>query len=160
MHSALIYPLLLVGLSLVTLGIVVTVLVPSIASAFAESGRPLPAALRFLVAVQSRWPEVLAGAGTGLAIGVYAFISASRRPGPALLLDRLKLKAPLFGRIAAGRETARLARTLGTLLRAGVPMLRRRVPLARRSPTATLPPACAGLAPGSRGRPPSPCPGA
>jgi general secretion pathway protein F len=123
LHSALIYPLLLVGLSLVTLGIVVTVLVPSLATAFAESGRPLPAVVWFLMALQARWGEVLAGVGTGLAVGVYAFIAASRRPGPALVLDRLKLKAPLFGRIAAGRETARLARTLGTLLRAGVPLL-------------------------------------
>lgn len=122
-QSALIYPFILVGLSLVTLGIVVTVLVPSIASAFAESGRTLPAAVRFLVTVQSRWPEVLVVFTVALLAGTGAIVVALRRPGPALLLDRLKLQAPVLGKIAAGQEAARFARTLGTLLRAGVPLL-------------------------------------
>jgi len=122
-QSALIYPLMLVGLSLVTLGIVITALVPSIASAFAESGRSLPAAVQLLMAVQSRWPEVLAGFTVSLVVGASAVRVALRRPAVTLWFDRHKLKVPVFGKLAAGQETARFTRTLGTLLRAGVPML-------------------------------------
>jgi general secretion pathway protein F len=122
-QSALIYPLILVGFSLVTLGIVITVLVPSIASAFTESGRPPPAAVQFLLAVQSHWPEVLMGFGTAATAGTFVIMLALRRPGFALLLDRQKLKLPVFASVVLHRETARFAHTLGTLLRAGVPLL-------------------------------------
>jgi general secretion pathway protein F len=37
--------------------------------------------------------------------------------------DRAVLRAPLFGGIALNVETARFARTLGTMLRSGVPVL-------------------------------------
>jgi len=38
-------------------------------------------------------------------------------------VDRAILKAPIFGGIALHVETARFARTLGTMLRSGVPVL-------------------------------------
>jgi general secretion pathway protein F len=122
-QSALIYPLILVGFSLVMLGIVVTVLVPSIASAFAESGRGPPTAVQFLLAVQSHWAQVLTGIGAGGAAATFAIMLALRRPGFAGLLDRQKLKLPVFAGVVLHQETARFAHTLGTLLRAGVPLL-------------------------------------
>jgi len=41
-----------------------------------------------------------------------------------MLFDRTKLAVPLLARFLLQQETARFARTLGTLLRAGVPLLR------------------------------------
>ncbi|HEY7550100.1 MAG TPA: type II secretion system F family protein [Hyphomicrobiaceae bacterium] len=122
-QSALIYPLILVAFSLVTLGVVVAVLVPGIASVFAESGRSLPPAVQFLVAVQSRWPEVLAGTATAAIGGTIAVVLGLRRPGIALALDRRKLRVPVLAGLVLHQETARFAHTLGTLLRAGVPLL-------------------------------------
>jgi general secretion pathway protein F len=122
-QSALVYPLILVGFSVVTLGIVVTVLVPSIASVFAESGRSLPPAVQFLVAVQSRWPEVLVGTATAGIAATIAVVLGLRRPGIAFAVDRQKLKVPVLAGLVLHQETARFAHTLGTLLRAGVPLL-------------------------------------
>lgn len=122
-QSALIYPAILVTMSLITLVIIVTVLVPSIVSAFAESGRSLPAAVQFLMMVRSRWPEVLAGVTISAVAGTWATFVALRRPHVALLFDRYKLKTPLIANLVLHQETARFARTLGTLLRAGVPLL-------------------------------------
>jgi general secretion pathway protein F len=122
-QSALIYPLILVGLSLVTIGIVLTVLVPSIASAFAESGRSLPGAVQFLVTLQSRWPEVAAALAVSALAGASAVFMALRSPHTALRVDRWKLKLPIVAGLVLHQETARFARTLGTLLRAGVPLL-------------------------------------
>src|SRR5262249_18012737 len=48
---------------------------------------------------------------------------AFRRPTLRLAVDRHKLRWPLIGTFITQRDTARFARTLGTLLRAGVPML-------------------------------------
>jgi general secretion pathway protein F len=122
-QSALIYPLILVGLSLVTIGIVLTVLVPSIASAFAESGRSLPGAVQVLVTLQSSWPEVAAAVAVSALAGASAVLVALRRPQAALRVDRWKLKLPIVAGLVLHQETARFARTLGTLLRAGVPLL-------------------------------------
>jgi general secretion pathway protein F len=122
-QSALTYPLILVAFSLVTIGIVVTVLVPSIASAFAEGGRPPPPSVRLLLAIQSRWPEVLTGIGIAALGGAFAAVMALRRPAVASTLDRQKLRIPVVAGLVLHQETARFTHTLGTLLRAGVPLL-------------------------------------
>jgi general secretion pathway protein F len=123
LQSALIYPLILVAFSLVTVGIVVTVLVPSIVSAFAEGGRPPPASVQVLVAIQSRWPEMLLAIGTLTLVGVLGTIAVIRRPAVATAVDRQKLRLPVVAGLVLHQETARFAHTLGTLLRAGVPLL-------------------------------------
>ena len=122
-QSALIYPLILVAFSLVTLAIVVTILVPSIASAFAESGRSPPAGVQFLLAVRSHWPAILTGVAMVAIAGIWGMVMALRRPRIASLLDRQKLRLPLLADLLLRQETARFAHTLGTLLRAGVPLL-------------------------------------
>jgi len=122
-RSALVYPAVLIVLAVVSLAIVIGVLVPSIAPIFAEGGAPMPAALRFVVAAQAHAAEiavalaVAAGAVAGVAL------MARGRPALRLALDRRLLGLPALGAFVLGRETARFARTLGTLLRAGVPLL-------------------------------------
>ncbi|HEY7298468.1 MAG TPA: type II secretion system F family protein [Xanthobacteraceae bacterium] len=122
-ESALVYPAVLIVLAIASLGIVAGSLVPSIAPIFAQSGKPMPAGLRFLVAVQSRWAEIVAVTGI---IGALAFggaFAALRRPAIRLGLDQAKLKIPVFGTLLLQQDTARLARTLGTLLKSGVPLV-------------------------------------
>jgi general secretion pathway protein F len=46
-----------------------------------------------------------------------------RRPAARLSFDALKLKLPILGPFLLKQETARYTRTLGTLLKAGVPLL-------------------------------------
>jgi general secretion pathway protein F len=122
-RSALVYPAILVVFAIVTVSLIVTVLVPSIAPIFAEGGRTMPAVIAFALALQAHWSEiatsllVLAAAATG------ALTIALRRPPVRLAIDRFKLRPPLFGAFILERETARFARSLGTLLRAGVPLL-------------------------------------
>lgn len=120
---ALVYPAILVALAVVSLAVIMGVLVPSIAPIFEEGGKPVPDGIRFIVAVQSRWPEILAGILITAAAAAAAAFVALRRPAVRLGFDRCKLKLPAFGRIILQRETARFARTLGTLLKAGVPLL-------------------------------------
>jgi general secretion pathway protein F len=122
-RSALVYPAILVAFAIVTVSLIVAVLVPGIAPIFAEGGKAMPAAIGFVLAVQAHWVEIatslliVAMAATG------ALAIALRRPPVRLAIDRLKLRPPLFGAFVLERETARFARSLGTLLRAGVPLL-------------------------------------
>jgi general secretion pathway protein F len=122
-QSALVYPCILVVLSLVALSVIVGALVPSIAPMLAESGKPVPVAIQFLLMVQTRRMEILAG-GAIVAIGATLATSIMlRRPGSREALDRFVLKLPVVGPFLVHQETARFARTLGTMLQAGVPLL-------------------------------------
>jgi general secretion pathway protein F len=122
-RSALVYPAVLVVFAVVTVGLIVAVLVPGIAPIFAESGKTMPVAIRFVLAVQAHWSEIAVSALAAAAAATSAFVMALRRPQVRLAIDRWKLRPPLFGAFILQRETARFARSLGTLLRAGVPLL-------------------------------------
>jgi general secretion pathway protein F len=121
--SALVYPALFVCLAVVSLAVIIAALVPSIASIFAGSGRPMPAAIGFVLTVQSRWVEISITGTIAISLMAWACFSALRRPRVRLALDRLLLKTPGINSFILQQETARFARTLGTLLRAGVPLL-------------------------------------
>jgi general secretion pathway protein F len=122
-QSALVYPCILVVLSLVALSVIVGALVPSIAPMLAEGGKPMPVTIQFLLMVQSSWVEILAGGAVAAVAAVLATATALRRPGSREALDRYILKLPIVGSFLMHQETARFARALGTMLQAGVPLL-------------------------------------
>lgn len=122
-RSALIYPVILLTLSVVSLAIIVGVLIPNIAPLFSENGQSPPQAIRIMMALHSRWPEILAGLACVLAAAFGGAHTVLRRPNGRLAFDRAKLKLPVLGAFILKQDTARFARTLGTLLRAGVPLL-------------------------------------
>jgi general secretion pathway protein F len=121
--SALIYPAMLVALTLISLAIVLGSLVPGIAPVFAESGRTMPATLGFLVAINASWPDILLGSMLTAAMAAGGLVLLLRQPDGRLNLDRWILRLPIFGNFILQQEAARFARTLGTLLKAGVPLL-------------------------------------
>ena len=121
--SALIYPTILLFVAIASVVILLAVVVPQFEPIFEQSGKALP------------WvTEMVLGAGafmraywSGLVlVAVAAAFLASRRlrsPEAKLAWDRRVLALPLVGDLAAKVETARLARTLGTLLRNGVALV-------------------------------------
>jgi general secretion pathway protein F len=121
--SALIYPSALIAMALVSIAAVIGVLVPSLAPIFAESGRSMPAMVALVVRVQEAWPLILAaGAATGIgAVGIGLAMIRSNHLRRAA--DRTLLGLPLAGTLSAEQNLARFTRTLGSLLRTGVPIL-------------------------------------
>jgi len=120
LRSALIYPMILVLMAIAAVVLIVSVLVPSLAPLFEDSGAEPPAAMQFLLFLHDTavadWPIVLAVAGV-LAIGI---VLAVRSEAIRTVADRVALRTPLLSGILARAETARLAQTLGALLRGGV----------------------------------------
>jgi general secretion pathway protein F len=122
-QSALVYPAILLILSIVSLTVIIGVLIPSIAPVFAQGGKPIPMVIQFLLTLQKHWLEIATGITISVVACGWAIVAALRRPAIRLRFDRLCLRLPVAGTLLLQQETARFARTLGTLLKAGVPLL-------------------------------------
>jgi general secretion pathway protein F len=122
-RAAMTYPALLVFLAVVSLGIVLGLLVPAVTPIFLENGMPLPSVLAGLDAVRENGILILGLAASCLAAAAGAFGFARRNAGLKLACDKLVLSVPVVGPVSELREAARFTRTLGTLIRAGVPPL-------------------------------------
>ena len=122
--SALVYPIFLVCVSGVSIIILMTYVIPKFELIFADLGGSIPLSSRMLLATS----EVLRGYWWALLIGLsaVAFLADHfrRTASGRLYLDRLKLKVPAIREYVKTSETARFARTLGTLIRCGVPIVR------------------------------------
>lgn len=121
--NALIYPIILltiVGLSLLFL---LGYVVPQFAAMYASLDAELPLFSRFVLGiglfVRDWWFLLLAIP----ALALWWFDRKRRDPVFRARFDEWLLKRKFIGQLVARLETARLARTLGTLLRNGVPLL-------------------------------------
>ncbi|MGD0721383.1 MAG: type II secretion system F family protein [Roseiarcus sp.] len=123
LRSALLYPAILVAAACASTSVILGVLVPSVAPIFAESHRPMPAGLRTILNIEDNWLALACGLGAAASFLWIASRLALARPGAIERLDRLKLRAPVLGVLTAQRDAARFARTLGALIRSGVPLL-------------------------------------
>ncbi len=121
--NALVYPLVLVLLSLAIIGFMIAYVVPQVVGVFASTGAELPLLTRVLIAtsdfLRDWWWALLAGVAAVFA-GVRALL---QREGPRRRYHRLLLRLPVVGRIARGLNTAQFTRTLSILTGSGVPVL-------------------------------------
>ncbi|MHC4910240.1 MAG: type II secretion system F family protein [Planctomycetota bacterium] len=120
--GATVYPMIVAVLILASVIILVTFLVPSLIEPLAGSIE-LPWPTRVLLGLanffQSFWMATLAAVGV-VAIAAKLWLSS---PANRELLDNVKLKAPIVGRLMRDVSVARFTRTLGTLTSAGLPIL-------------------------------------
>lgn len=121
--NALIYPAFLVGMVFISLLILLTYVVPQFVPMFADMGVELPLITRIVMGVGNTlkdwWWLIL----IVVVFGGTWFRRQWRDPVARLKLDERLLNMRLVGDISRKVDTARLARTLGTLLKNGVPLL-------------------------------------
>jgi len=121
--TALIYPAILLIMSLASLFVMLTFVVPQFSEMFESAGKALPVSTQIVVGLadwlQSYW--------WALALGVVLITSYMNLqmadPVKKKVWDGRFLKLPLAGTIILNKETANITRTLGTLLGNGVSIL-------------------------------------
>ncbi len=121
--SSLAYPVFLVFFSAVSLAFIFITVLPRFAQIFSDMGEAIPLPARVLMEVSGfmgRWWWAVLAALAGLILAARAWIGT--REG-RLRWDRARLGWPLIGGVLLKLETARLSRTLGTLMAGGVPVL-------------------------------------
>lgn len=123
LRSALIYPTILTFVSMASIIIMLTFVIPRFAEVFADANMPVPLPMEIMLAVSgfvtSYWWLILL---TGAAIG-YLTQRYLATPEGRLAWDSAKLRTPLLGPLLQRLEVSRFARTLGTLLKSAVPLI-------------------------------------
>ncbi len=132
LRSALIYPVLLLLAAGGSILLLLTVVVPQFEAFFEGSRAPLPAATVIVLGASRLVREDGALVLLAILAALFGLRVALRRPEARRRLDALILKAPIAGTLTARVETARFARTLGTLVESGV-ALSSALPIARRT---------------------------
>lgn len=123
-RGALVYPAIVI-LAMAGIGIfMLTVVVPSIVSSFSDFAVELPLSTRMIIALSNSLITHSLIILAALALCVFAAAGFARRPKGRRIVDRALLSLPLVGTIVRKANTARMARTLSSLLRSGVTITR------------------------------------
>ena len=121
--SALIYPTILVMLSIALVLIIVLKVVPAFSDFYAGFGAELPFSTRLIVGISDFVLSNIVLFLAGAAIAAVALLFWFRQPGQRTRIDRALLKLPFVGHSFRKFATAQLARTLSTLLGGGIPLV-------------------------------------
>ena len=122
--SALTYPVMVLGFSVLMIAAVLIFIVPVFEKMFRDLGGELPLPTQIIVSASNTiaWSGPLAAVVVGILVAVYRN-QVRKHPGFRLFVDRVKLKLPVFGPLFTKIAISRFARNLGTLLSVGIPVM-------------------------------------
>jgi type IV pilus assembly protein PilC len=121
--SALVYPALLLLLSLGLISVLILYVLPKFAEFFEGMEAELPLLTVVLVGASTFLrDQILFLVAIFVAAGV-AFTAWKRTPAGEVQLDRIKMSLPMVGKVWHLYAVSRFCRTLGTLLAGGIPLV-------------------------------------
>lgn len=121
--SAMVYPIVILCLLVAVILLVILYIIPQLSSVFGEMGGDLPATTKFLMdlsgILRKYYLIVL------IIIGAFVFLMKKfvKTKSGEQLLDKIKIKFPVFGLLNKKLYIARFTRTMAMLIGAGLPML-------------------------------------
>lgn len=121
--SALIYPVILIGVAVMSVMILLVYVVPQFQQTFAQAGKALPFATQVVIfagTALKRWWWAMIVVAAALA---WWLRRRFRDPAFKARVDARLLRLPIVGDLVAKVEVARFSRTLATLLGNGVTLL-------------------------------------
>jgi len=122
--SALVYPVILVGVAVISIFILLGYVVPQFSEMFENVGEALPLSTRITIATGEffrDWGWLL---GVLVVVGIAVLRRQLRDPQKAYSWHQRFLKTPVAGELILKIEVAHFARTLATLLQNGIPLLK------------------------------------
>ena len=123
--AAMVYPIIVMTMAIAIMAFLLVFIVPKFEVIFHEmlGDKPLPAITLFVIGVSNFVKNhglVLLGL---LIAAVAAYKLIARTRAGRSIIDRFKLRVPLFGDLIRKTAISRFSRTLGTLVTSGVPIL-------------------------------------
>ena len=121
--GALTYPIMVMIVAVLVIIVVMIAVIPNFVDMFADMGTELPLATRIMMAgsdfVLHKW-FILVPAIIGI---ILAIKFALATPGGQMFSAKVGINAPIFSDLVIKSNSAQFARTLSTLMGAGIPML-------------------------------------
>ena len=121
--KAMIYPAVIFFVAVAVIGIMLTVVIPSFSGMFEELGSELPAITQAVVAlsdlVKANWMVLL----LTVSILVIALKAWAATDSGSYIFAELQFRIPVVKNLVIRSASARMARTLGTLISAGIPLV-------------------------------------
>jgi type IV pilus assembly protein PilC len=121
--SAMIYPIAVVVIAGLVVGVILWKVIPTFAALFSGLGADLPLPTRIVIGLSDNlvryFPFLLVGGGAA----AYGFKTYYATENGRRVIDQFTLKMPILGNIMKKIAVARFCRTLGTLVSSGVPIL-------------------------------------
>ncbi len=121
--GALTYPIIVLAISALVIGVILIFVIPVFEQMFADFGGALPVPTQMVVNLSNfvkSYSLVIIGVSV---VVVFLFKKYYKTEKGRRLVDRLLLKFPVFGPLLRKVAVAKLTRTLGTLLNSGVPII-------------------------------------
>lgn len=121
--GAMIYPIVVITMMIVVMGIMITFVIPKLTALYKESTLELPLPTKILITIS----DFFASFWWLVVIIVVGFIMGVNRwrktPQGGLAIDKLLLKVPIINRVIINVTLANFSRTFGLLVAAGIPLL-------------------------------------
>jgi type IV pilus assembly protein PilC len=121
--SAMTYPIAVVGLVVLIMSAMLLFVVPQFQTIYASLGSKLPLPTRVLLAVSDAFKTYWYLVILAVIVARFAFRRYKKTEAGREMIDRIKLRVPVFGSLFHRTALARFSNTLSMLLRSGVPIL-------------------------------------
>ncbi|MGE0867716.1 MAG: type II secretion system inner membrane protein GspF [Kofleriaceae bacterium] len=123
-QGAMVYPAVMVVVGVGIMTVLMVKVIPEITSMFTQQGKALPINTRMLIASSQFIGGNILWLFMATIIGIVLFLKWSRSKEGKTTWHRFVLNLPVLGQLVRTINVSRFARTLGTMLKSGVPMLR------------------------------------
>jgi type IV pilus assembly protein PilC len=123
--AAMFYPIIVLFIAIAIMGFLLVFIVPKFEQIFKDmlNGKPLPGLTVFVINASNLLKDHILYVLGGVAVVVIGYNLFARTESGRIIIDKVKLKAPLFGDLIRKSSISRFSRTLGTLVTSGVPIL-------------------------------------
>jgi type IV pilus assembly protein PilC len=121
--GAMVYPITIMSIAVVVVGVILVFVIPTFAKMFQEFGGELPMPTRMVIALSgflTKYIVVIIGIFIGIKM---AFSKYYATPSGKKIIDRFALNAPVAGPLIRKVAVAKFTRTLGTMISSGVPIM-------------------------------------
>lgn len=122
--SALVYPIFLVFVGGISIIIMLVFVLPKFSVIFSDMGQTIPLSTQIILGFSNFLRDFWWMIAGGFCILYLGMRNYRRTAGGRLRWDQFKINQPIFGTLVKMIEVARLTRTLGTLMKSGVPILK------------------------------------